>query len=81
MDLLRVAKSALDVKNPFDEETSNTFLDKAALEFNSNLPQETILKNELGTYKLQINLIKDDPLKRIRWGEKVMTIASRLGTL
>jgi len=33
MDLLRVAKTALDLKNPFDQKIASTFLDKAENEF------------------------------------------------
>lgn len=80
MDLLRVAKTALDLKNLFDEGVANVFINKAKSEFENNLQGELELKSELVVYQKQIPDIESDNLKRIRWGEKVMTLASRLGT-
>ena len=81
MDLMRVVKTALEIDKPFEKAIAYMFLDKALQEFESNLPKETLLKNELQLFNSQIDDISNDPLKRIRWGEKVMTIASRLGSI
>lgn len=80
MDLMRVAKIALDLKNSFDQSVANVFIDKAKSEFENNLHTETALKVELEQYQKQIPLVAQDNLQRLRWGEKVMTLASRLGT-
>jgi len=81
MDLLRTAKTAFEINKPFDKNVAGVFLNKALEEFDRNLPKETKLKNELAEFKSQLDSIYNDPLKRIRWGEKVMTIALRLGCL
>ena len=81
MDLMRVVKTALEIDKPFEKAIAYMFLDKALQEFESNLPKETLLKNELQLFNSQIDDISNDPLKRIHWGEKVMTIASRLGSI
>jgi hypothetical protein len=78
MDLLRVSKTALDIKNDFDTKISEEFLNKAREEFSLIEDEDKMLLNDLITHQKQINDIKNDPLKRIRWGEKIMTIASRL---
>ena len=78
MDLLRVSKTALDIKNDFDVEISEEFLNKAREEFALIEDEDRLLLKDLETHQEQINEIKKDPLKRIRWGEKIMTIASRL---
>ena len=78
MDLLRVAKTAFDIKNDFDIQVSQTFLNQAEKEFNLIEDSEKTLIEDLKKHKKQILDIKDDPLKRIRWGEKILTIASRL---
>ena len=81
MDLLRTVKTAFEINKPFDKNVAGVFLNKALEEFDRNLPKETELKNELAEFKSQLDNIYNDPLKRIRWGEKVMTIALRLGCL
>ena len=81
MDLLRSAKSAFEINKPFDKNIANLFIRKALDEFDNNFPQETVLRKELTNFQTQIDSIATDPLKRIRWGEKVMTIASRLGSI
>jgi|GEM_PF-1455062 hypothetical protein len=81
MDLLRTAKSAFDINRPFDKTIADVFLTKALEEFDKNLPEETGLKKELVEFKAQLATVCTDPIKRIRWGEKVMTVASRLGSL
>jgi hypothetical protein len=81
MDLMRVAKTALDTDRPFEENIANTFIDKAKSEFENNLKEESPLKDELVMYQNQIPEISSDNIKRLHWGEKIMTIASRLGTL
>jgi len=78
MDLLRVAKTALDIKNDFDTQISEEFINKAKKEFSLIEDEDKRLLNDLKIHQEQVNEIKDDPLKRIRWGEKIMTIASRL---
>jgi len=80
MDLIRVAKTALDIKNDFDESVSKTFLKKAEEEFKLIEDNEKKLLQDLKKYEKQIDEIKIDPLKRLRWGEKILTIASRLST-
>ena len=47
MDLMRVVKTALEIDKPFEKAIAYMFLDKALQEFESNLPKETLLKNEL----------------------------------
>lgn len=81
MDLLRVAKTAFDINKPFDKDISKVFLDRAEKEFETQLPQETLLKGELVKFGLQMEAAANDPLKRIRWGEKLLTIAARLGSI
>lgn len=81
MDLMRVAKTALNINVPFETETATLFLDKAKTEFNSHLATEKVLKNELEHYQSKIADIKDSKSERLKWGEKIMTIASRLGCL
>ncbi len=78
MDLLRVAKSAIEISKEFDQEISETFLNKAEKEFTLINDSDRELLSEVNTYRNQIGEIKSDPLKRIRWGEKLLTIASRL---
>ncbi len=78
MDLLRVAKTALDIKNDLDLQLSEEFLNKAREEFSLIEDEDKMLLKDLITHQEQLNDIKDDSLKRIRWGEKIMTIASRL---
>ncbi len=70
MDLLRVSKTALDIKNDFDTKISEEFLNKAREEFSLIEDEDKMLLNDLITHQKQINDIKNDPLKRIRWGEK-----------
>lgn len=81
MDLLRVAKTALDLSKPFEEDVANVFIEKAKQEFENNLKDETVLKDELVSYQAQILNLSTDDTKRLHWGEKIMTIASRLGTV
>ena len=78
MDLLRVAKSALDIRNDFDEAVSITFLDKAMSEFKKIEDDEKILRRDLEEHRKQMGKVISDPLERLRWGEKILTIASRL---
>ncbi|GIW69632.1 MAG: hypothetical protein KatS3mg101_0379 [Patescibacteria group bacterium] len=78
MDLLRAAKSALEIDKEFDQETSETFLNKAKEEFAQIEDLDKKLLSEINIYQSQIEKIKSDPLERIRWGEKILTIASRL---
>jgi len=78
MDLLRVAKTALDTKSDFDTKISEEFLNKAREEFALIEDEDKLLLKDLKIHQEQVNEIKNDPLKRIRWGEKIMTIASRL---
>ncbi len=78
MDLLRAAKSALEVKSEFDPKLSETFLNKAKEEFQFIKDEERLLEKDLEVHCNQINDIKSDPLKRLQWGEKILTIASRL---
>lgn len=80
MDLMRVAKSALDIKNDFDKNVSETFLNKVEEEFKLIEDDEKKLLQDLKEYRAQVSEIKEDPLKRLRWGEKILTIASRLST-
>jgi hypothetical protein len=81
MDLLRTAKGAFEINRPFDKNIAGVFLNKALEEFDKNLPNEKELINDLSEFKSQLDTIYNDPIKRIRWGEKVMTVASRLGSL
>ena len=81
MDLMRVAETALNLNKPFEKETANVFINKAKLEFENNLKDETVLVDELVSYQTQIPNISNDNIKRLQWGEKIMTIASRLGTI
>ena len=81
MDLMRVAKTALELDIPFEEKIANTFIDKAKLEFENNLKDDYDLENELISYQTQIPSILDDSNKRLKWGEKILTVASRLGTI
>lgn len=81
MDLLRVAKTALDVDKPFNISFANMFLNRAIMEVEHNLKSCSSLKDELISCKNQIPDISTDNIKRIHWGEKIMTIAFRLGTL
>jgi hypothetical protein len=81
MDLLRVAKAALDLSKPFEVDLANVFINKARQEFDNSLKDEVALKDELISYQTQIPRIRVDNTKRLHWGEKIMTIASRLGTL
>jgi peptidoglycan hydrolase CwlO-like protein len=78
-DLLRVTKMALDVGNPFEKGLANTFLNKAKKELEESFPNEKRLEKEIEDYQKKIDSIAIDPLERIRWGEKVLTISSRLG--
>jgi hypothetical protein len=78
MDLLRVAKTALDTKNEFDTQVSKEFLDKAKKEFLLIGDEERDLLNVLESHYNEMDDIKNDHEKRIKWGEKIMTIASRL---
>ena len=78
-DLLRATKTALHVDQPFQKELVETFIEKAIWEFENNLPEEEDLKGELQGYKEKVSLVEDNFLERIRWGEKVLTISSRLG--
>lgn len=78
MDLLRVAKTALDTKNEFDTQVSKEFLDKAKKEFLLIEDEEKDLLSVLESHYDEMDEIKNDPEKRVKWGEKIMTIASRL---
>jgi len=78
---MRVAKTAFEITKPFDKKFAELFLNKALSEFEKNLPEETLLKKELVGFQAQIDLVHNDPLKRLRWGEKIMTIATRLGSM
>lgn len=80
MDLMRVAKIALELDKPFEENIANVFINKARSEFEENLKDENKLKDELISYQKEIPIIALDTKKRKQWGEKIMTIASRLGT-
>ncbi|MFZ2663955.1 MAG: hypothetical protein WAX66_01185 [Patescibacteria group bacterium] len=81
MDLMRVAKTALDADKPFEEQIANTFIDKAKSELENNLKDDYLLRDELVMYQKQIPNISSDTVKRLHWGEKILTIASRLGIL
>lgn len=78
MDLLRVAKTALDIKNDFDTQISEQFINKAKEEFSLIEDEDKILLDDLKKHQKEVSEIRNDLLKRIRWGEKIMTIASRL---
>ena len=80
MDLLRTAKSAFEVSKPLDQPLCSIFLTRALKDLEKHFPNETVLKTDLAICTSQINELRDDSLERIRWGEKVMTIAARLGT-
>lgn len=47
MDLLRAAKTAFDVKYPFEDKIAKTFIEKAKEEFENIVPSAIELKNEL----------------------------------
>ncbi|KKT84226.1 MAG: hypothetical protein UW82_C0026G0012 [candidate division WWE3 bacterium GW2011_GWC2_44_9] len=66
-DLFRVAKTAFK------------FIEKAKLELDRIPVESATLKNDLVSYQAEMNTIQNDPLKRIRWGEKIITISTRLG--
>ena len=80
MDLLRVAKTALDVDKEFDQKIAETFLNKAKQEFAFINDSDKALLKDIETYQNQVRKISSNPLKRIRWGEKVMTVASMLSS-
>jgi len=81
MDLLRVAKTALDTSTPFNLEIANTFINKAKEEFSSITDKDSLLVNDLVSYQNQMHSIVNDSVKRTRWGEKILTIASRLSSI
>lgn len=78
MDLLRVSKTALQIGTLFDDKLVKTFLDKAKLEFKKIDDFDRKLLTDLHKLSKKIPSKNDDPIKRIRWGEKIMTIASRM---
>ena len=80
MDLLRVAKTALDTDKSFDQEITKIFLDKAKQEFAFINDSDKTLLNDIETYQKQMKEMSSDPIKRIRWGEKIMTVASMLSS-
>jgi len=81
MDLLRAAKTALDTSVPFDLELADTFINKAKEEFSNVTDKESLLVKDLVGYQTQMHSIANDSVKRTRWGEKVLTIASRLSSV
>ncbi len=78
MDLLRVAKTALEVDKEFDQNLAAVFLNKAREEFEKLQDSEKNLVNELISYQKNMSSLNNDPEKRKKWGEKVLTVASRL---
>lgn len=80
MDLLRVVKTALDTDKEFDQDIAEIFLNKAKQEFAFITDSDRALLKDIEKYQNQINEISSNPSKRIRWGEKVMTVASMLSS-
>ena len=80
MDLLRASKTALDTDKNFDQEITKIFLDKAKQEFAFIIDSDKTLLDDIETYQKQMKEMSSDPLKRIRWGEKIMTVASMLSS-
>ncbi len=78
MDLLRVATNALEINKEFDYNLATVFLNKAREEFKKLQDSEKTLVNELIIYQESMASSVKDLEKRKKWGEKVLTIASRL---
>ena len=78
-DLFRVAKTAFNIKKQFEYEIAQEFIEKAKLELDRIPVESATLKNDLVSYQAEMNTIQNDPLKRIWWGEKIITISTRLG--
>lgn len=81
MDLLRVAKTALDTSVPFNFQLADIFINKAKEEFSMVTDKESALVNDLNNYQIEMQDIVNDSVKRTQWGEKVLTIASRLSSI
>ena len=80
MDLLRAAKTALEVDKEFDQNLAAVFLNKAREEFEKLQDSEKNMVNELIIYQENMHSLHNDSENRKRWGEKVLTVASRLST-
>jgi transcriptional regulator of met regulon len=80
MDLLRTTRVVANLKHSINENTAKEFLLHALkdLEKNKLSPREKELKQELVKLSRSISNVLNDPHKRLRWAEKVLTVSCRL---
>jgi len=78
MDLMRAARSALEIEKPFDKKTSDMFINKAKEEFAKINDIDRKLEEQLDSLHTQMAGLDSNPTSRKQWGEKILTVASRL---
>ena len=80
MDLYRLVTAAGDLNNNISTESLLEFLNHAELDFNKIElnERENELKNELLVLKKEVHNCLENPTKRLRWTEDILTIRCRL---
>jgi len=79
MDLLRVVTAVANLNNPIPQESVNDFLTHAIKDFDKTPLDEKdeMFKKQLITLRDRLTSI-NDPHKRLRWAEDVLTIRCRI---
>jgi hypothetical protein len=79
MDLYRVVTAAGNINNELPKQSINEFMQHAVKDFDKvELNEhERMLRQQLIDLITGLNFIKD-PLERLRWTEKVLTVRCRL---
>jgi len=79
MDLLRVVTAVGNLNNPIPQESVNDFLTHAIKDFDKTPLDEKdeMFKKQLITLRDRLTSI-NDPHKRLRWAEDVLTIRCRI---
>jgi len=80
MDLLRLVTQVADLETPVSKTSVKTFFDHAisdlaAIKLSDT---ETKLKQELIQIENDLDAHLQDPIKRLRWAEKILTIRCQL---
>ncbi|MBU1110411.1 hypothetical protein KKB83_02250 [Patescibacteria group bacterium] len=77
-DLRRVAKWAGEIDKPFPKGRIDVFLQHALKDFNSLSGYERVGLRDEFDQLVQEGQIDHEPLQRLRWAEKTLTLSCRL---
>ena len=80
MDLYRVVTAAGDITKEMPTKSIQEFINHATADFEKLElnEKESNLKNELLLLTTSINSCQNDPHKRLKWAEQILTIRCRL---